>query len=107
MDIPLFFHSALFRRPSPFPGADQDRDRLVKCPPVAHREVPETPVSTLDGVHDAEAPRAVLPEPLQFPPEGLTKGGIAPESLEGTRDRALQIGRKLPNESPPWGMPRR
>jgi hypothetical protein len=65
---------------------------------VAHREDPEDPGATIDGVDDAKAPHAVLPEPLQLPLEGLPQGRIATESLEGTLDRSLQLRGNMPKD---------
>jgi hypothetical protein len=65
---------------------------------VARREDPEDPGASIDGIDDAEAPHAVLPEPLQLPLEGLPQGRIATESLEGALDRPLQLRRKMPQD---------
>ncbi len=92
------FTSPLTGPASQCPGPYKGRNRLVNAPPVAHREDPENPVATVEGIDDAKAPHAVLPESLQFPHERLIQGGIATESLEGTLDRSLQLRRKMLND---------
>lgn len=91
------------RRASEVPGAPQGRYLLVNGPPVADREDPDDPASTIDGVDDAEAPHAVLPESFQLPQEGLPQGGVATESLEGILDRAFQLRRQMPENLPHVG----
>jgi hypothetical protein len=65
---------------------------------VVHCEDPDNPLGAIDGVNDAEAPHAVLPESLQFPQERFPEGGITAESLKGTFDGGLQVWRKMPND---------
>jgi hypothetical protein len=56
---------------------------------MAYRENPDNPVGAINGVHDAEAPHAVFPQPLQFPQDGFSQGGITAESLHSPLDGAL------------------
>jgi hypothetical protein len=65
---------------------------------VTHCEDPDNPCGGIDGVHDAEAPHAILPESLQFPQKRFPEGGITPESLKGSLDGTLQVWGKMPND---------
>lgn len=86
------------RSPSSFPDVHQRSHRLVNRPPVAHGEDPDHPGAANDGVNDAVASHAILPETRQFPRERVTQGGITAESLKGTLDSPLQVWGKMPND---------
>ena len=72
---------------------DQFSYRLRDLAPMAHRKDPDDPVTSVDGVHDAESPDAILPQTLQVPQEGLAQRRIATERTKRSLDTAFDLRR--------------
>ena len=79
-------------------AADLVREIIVDASPMTEGVDPEEPLTSIDLVHDPEAPDTVFPQPLQLPHQWLPEGGLGRKASRGRLDAAFQVGRKMSND---------